>query len=466
MSLFDLVSHAIDNLWRSRLRSTLTVMGVVISVGFLATMVSFGTGLEEWAGEDFVRQDLFATLHVLPKVTETEDERGRLTRSVKHLTAEAYEQIAALPGIDMLYPELRFPVRIRLGSSETTAFLVAIPPEVGRRPPFDQIAYGRFLSPGDGPGIVVSQQLLRDLNVRVVDGGATEDSATDNGDDDLLPVAATELLGRELEVVSTSFDRRAMLRSLATPSDNVRPEFEDKTLRLPIVGIREEQTFFWPVAIIRGQAIIALEFGQELPNMGFNNVMQLSRRGEAEQGYTSVFVRGSSPDTAEELRHSIEDLGYEVVSFADNFESLRSGLWIFDAVMALFGGVGVLVATLSIANTMLTSVLERTREIGILVAIGAGERDVRRIYYVEAVTIGLIGGALGVASAWVATHLLNYVLYEFMLPVDVERIAILRMPPWLAGAGVAFAVVVSWLGGAYPAYRAARIDPVKALRHD
>ena len=87
-------------------------------------------------------------------------------------------------------------------------------------------------------------------------------------------------------------------------------------------------------------------------------------------------------------------------------------------------------------------------------------------YYVDAITIGLIGGAVGVAAAWVATHLENYVLYEFMVPAGVERIAVLRMPPWLAGAGVAFAINVSWVGGAYPAYRAARIDPVKALRHD
>ena len=93
MTLLDLAYHAIDTLWRSRLRSVLTVIGIVISVGFLITMVSLGTGLEQWINEDFVRQDLFASLRVSPKVTETEDERGRVTRSVKHLTDEAYEKM-------------------------------------------------------------------------------------------------------------------------------------------------------------------------------------------------------------------------------------------------------------------------------------------------------------------------------------------------------------------------------------
>lgn len=466
MTLFDLACHAIDNLWRSRLRSMLTVIGVVISVGFLLTMVSLGTGLEEWASEDFVRQDLFATLQVLPKVTETEDERGRLTRSVKHLTSEAYERIGALPGIEMAYPELRFPVRVRLGSSETTVNLVAIPLEVAQQFSFSQIAFGTSLTAGDGPGIVVSQQLLRDLNVRVVDDPGTSDLAADNGNDDLLPVAASELIGHELEVISTTFDRRAMLRSFATPSGNARPEFVDNTLRLPIVGIREEPSLFWGLGPGRGDAIITLDLGQQLPSMGFDNVRELYRRGEAERGYSSVYVRGSSPDDAEKLRQSIEGMGYEVNLFADDLKELRTYLRIFDSIMALLGGVAVLVATLSIANTMLTSVLERTREIGILIAIGAGERDVRRIYYVEAITIGLIGGVVGVVGAWVATHLGNYSVYEFMLPAGIERIAILRMPSWLAGAGVAFAVTISWLGGAYPAYRASRVDPVKALRHD
>ena len=463
MTLLDLASHAIDNLWRSRLRSILTVIGVVISVGFLITMVSLGTGLEEWVNEDFAGQDLFATLRVLPKMTETEDERGRLTRSVKHLTEEAYEEIGALPGIDMLFPELRFPVRVRLGSSETVVNLVAIPLQVAQQSPFNKVSFGTSLTAADGPGVVVSRQLLQNLNVRVVDDVSTSDPAGDNGDDDLLPVAATELLGHELEIISTSFDRRAMLRSLATPSDNVRPEFQDNTLRLPIVGIREG---FGMVDIVRGQAIISLELGRQLPSMGFDNVRELYGRGEAERGYSSVFVRGGSPDDAEQLRHTIEGMGYEVFSYAEDFKEMQTFLWIFDSIVALLGGVGVLVATLSIANTMLTSVLERTRENGILVAIGAGERDVRRIYYVEAATIGLIGGVVGVAGAWVATHLGNYLLYEFVAPGGVERIAVLRMPLWLGGAGVAFAVIVSWLGGAYPAYRAARIDPVKALRHD
>ncbi|MCH7823821.1 MAG: ABC transporter permease [Acidobacteria bacterium] len=465
MSLFDLLLHALENLWRSRLRSSLTVMGVVIGVGFLVTMVSLGAGLEEWANEDFISQNLFATLNVRPKIVEEEDERGRIARSVNHLTEEAYDRISALPGIEMLYPELRFPVRVRLGSSETTTFLLAIPLEVGQHPPLDKMAYGTFPSPGDGPGVVVSQALLRDLDVRVVDGGALDDAEAGNGDDELLPVAASELLGHELEIVSTTFNRARMIRSLAT-SENVRAEFEDNILRLPIVGIRPELNFFWGNAIGRGDAIVSLDLGKQLPTLGFSTLMELYDRGETEQGYSSVFVRGSSPEAAEDLRLSIEEMGYEVQSFADDLEEAKNFLWIFDSIMALLGGAGLLVATLGIANTMLTSMLERTREIGILVAIGASERDVRRIYFVEAMTIGLMGGTLGLAGAWLATHLGNYLLYEFVVPAGVEFVAIFRMPPWLAGAAVAFAIVISWIGGAYPAYRAARIDPVRALRRD
>ncbi len=123
-------------------------------------------------------------------------------------------------------------------------------------------------------------------------------------------------------------------------------------------------------------------------------------------------------------------------------------------------------AALGIINTMVTSILERTREIGVMKAIGGSERDIRWIFFSEAATIGFFGGAFGLALGWVVTRIANAVANHYLRPQGVPEVDLFYMPLWLIAGAMAFAVGVSLLAGLYPATRAARVDPVQALRHD
>jgi ABC-type lipoprotein release transport system permease subunit len=116
---------------------------------------------------------------------------------------------------------------------------------------------------------------------------------------------------------------------------------------------------------------------------------------------------------------------------------------------------------------MIMSILERTREIGIMKAIGAEDREIKMIFFVEAAVIGTLGGVLGVLSAWGITALANVLAFRFLLkPQGATFIDFFSLPSWLAASAILFALVVSILAALYPAARAARIDPVRALRHD
>jgi putative ABC transport system permease protein len=133
----------------------------------------------------------------------------------------------------------------------------------------------------------------------------------------------------------------------------------------------------------------------------------------------------------------------------------------------LLGGISLLVASFGIANTMIMSILERTREIGIMKAIGAEDREIKMIFFVEAAVIGTVGGVIGVLSAWGITALANILAFRFLLkPQGATFIDFFSLPPWLTASAILFALVVSILAALYPAARAARIDPVRALRHD
>jgi putative ABC transport system permease protein len=140
---------------------------------------------------------------------------------------------------------------------------------------------------------------------------------------------------------------------------------------------------------------------------------------------------------------------------------------IIDSVLGLLGGISLLVASFGIANTMIMSILERTREIGIMKAIGAEDREIKLIFFFEAAVIGLTGGIIGCLAAWGIDALANRLAYRFILkPQGASFVDFFSLPPWLWLGAILFALGVSILAALYPASRAARIDPVRALRHD
>jgi putative ABC transport system permease protein len=148
-------------------------------------------------------------------------------------------------------------------------------------------------------------------------------------------------------------------------------------------------------------------------------------------------------------------------------EQIRTVFLIMDSVLGLLGGISLLVASFGIANTMIMSILERTREIGIMKAIGAEDREIKLIFFLEASMLGLLGGVAGVLAGWGIDGIANKLAYRYFLkPRGASFIDFFELPPPLWLGAILFAVVVSILAALYPAARAARIDPVNALRHD
>jgi len=130
------------------------------------------------------------------------------------------------------------------------------------------------------------------------------------------------------------------------------------------------------------------------------------------------------------------------------------------------GMIGITVASLGIVNTMVMSILERYREIGIMKAVGATDGDVQRVFLFEAGMIGLLGGLLGLALGWVVSFVINEVINALMARQAAPRMEYFCFPWWLCLGAIAFSILVSLIAGVYPTLRAARVDPVIALRHD
>lgn len=190
------------------------------------------------------------------------------------------------------------------------------------------------------------------------------------------------------------------------------------------------------------------------------------KEGETE-GYPMAVVRVTDPEILTDVQKTINERGFSSFSVADQLKELRTVFLIVNASLSLLGGISLLVASFGIANTMIMSILERTREIGIMKAIGAEDREIKLIFFVEAALIGLAGGVTGSLAAWGIDSLSNRIAYRYLLkPRGISFVHFFALPPYLWLGAIAFAVCVAIVAALYPAARAARIDPVKALRHD
>ena len=150
-------------------------------------------------------------------------------------------------------------------------------------------------------------------------------------------------------------------------------------------------------------------------------------------------------------------------------EEIERIFLIINSSLALIGGIALLVASFGISNTMIMSIRERTREIGIMKAIGGSDSEIMRIFFIEASLIGLLGGAFGVIAGWGIDRVANVLANQWITRQAGQNFRLVEffsIPWYLSGGAILFAVLISLIAAIYPALRAAKVDPIKALRYE
>ncbi len=188
----------------------------------------------------------------------------------------------------------------------------------------------------------------------------------------------------------------------------------------------------------------------------------------AEGGVQHATVLVDREENVRAVVRRILDMGLHASAPLEMIERERFIYTMIFTAMACVAGVALLVAALGIANTMLMSVLERTREIGIFKAVGAGDGAVQLIFLVEGACLGALGGGLGLLLGWAGSFPADTWIRSLVsrdLKIELKE-SLFVFPPWLTVGVVAFAVLVTTLAAVYPARRAARVTPLTALRHE
>ncbi|HEY0761130.1 MAG TPA: FtsX-like permease family protein [Pyrinomonadaceae bacterium] len=487
MSFFDILHLALRNLRQAKLRAILTTMGVIVGVAVIVTMMSFGLGLQGNMLARFKALDLFNEIQVFGRGLSNlagldnrsrreEGERGNGRRRTdktptRILDDAGIKEIAAIKGVAYVEPSVNFGSYVRAnGKLLTQTVGGANIPNASTR--FQSFAAGKMISSPDANEAVVSERFVKDF------GYAKPADAVGQTFELLAPPADNKKEKTETEEEESP---NFFGIPLDDPGlDESSSDLEIKTFR--IVGvlsteIKEGAGQGGLRGMMPGAGIyLPLQMAHQwtIQHRGPMSQVELAlarasgnlAEGQTE-GYDRAVVRVEDPVQLTQVRQQITDLGFSSFSIVDEIDQIRTVFLIIDSVLGLLGGISLLVASFGIANTMIMSILERTREIGIMKAIGAEDREIKLIFFVEAAVIGVVGGILGVLIAWGIDGLANRLAYRFILkPQGASFIDFFSMPIYLSVGAILFALVISILAALYPASRAARIDPVRALRHD
>ncbi len=421
MKLRDLMGTALSNLTRHKARTALTTVGVIVGILTIVTMVSLGIGVQREMRDAFGSVGL-ETLRLYPVTEEagTFNPFGEPERT-KLLTPELVEALQAREDVLEAVPFLQLPYSMRLTMRLDGQEAEANP--WGPRPasipePFataPKTLAGVEDPPDEGGSVVVSDGLLTEL-------GSEESNFAG-------------LVGREVELVLYA------------------PRGESQAFRLEIAGITERE--FGTVALAHADRLAMLQWW-------YNDPDYLANRG-----YDEVFVRARTLNDAVQVVDWLSVQGYEVESLKTMLDLANRGMIIVQTMLGSVGALALLVASIGIANTMIMAVYERTKEIGILKAVGAAPGQIRLLFVVEASLIGLLGGVIGTAVGWLLGKGLNWLILEILRWQEVPMQGTFFVVSWwLVLAALAFATLVGLLAGLYPAARAARLAPLDALRYE
>jgi putative ABC transport system permease protein len=214
----------------------------------------------------------------------------------------------------------------------------------------------------------------------------------------------------------------------------------------------------------RAQVFVPLDFAQ-----GLQMLMPSDLRGGGglgERSYTAASVRVRKSRDVPAVEAGIRRLGFGAFSLLDASENMQRFFAILDLFLGIFGSLALAVASLGIVNTLVMAILERRREIGILKALGASDMDVKKLFFAEAGAMGIVGGGLGVTLGWMIGKVINAGTNIYMHRQNLPSQTFWYVPWWLVLGALGFSLVVSLISGLYPAARAAKLDPVQALRYE
>jgi ABC-type antimicrobial peptide transport system permease subunit len=451
VSWADALALALANVGRRFGRAVLTVLAVGLAAALLTALLTIATTAETRVLSELAKGGPLAGIKVsaaAPDPGEVDNDNAR-PGPPRDLDDEAVRRIAALPDVVSVVPVITSrilvvppiqPVRGETGPESAPPAAAGPQPDVE---PFVETLVGVDVTRADRLPITL---LAGRLPVR---GSLTEVAVTQGYLDrlDLDPKDPAVVVGTEIELGAPRF-----FSSLGE-EDNVRGRW----VRTLVVGVVAQEAAPGMILAPSQQARLAQEWAAAGGGVGVPGPFTVST-----SPYGGLFVVADGLDRVGKVRTQITAIGYSTSAPENLIASVQRYLRVVEIVLTAIGAIALVIASLGIASALLAAIRERRREIGVLKAIGARDRDVRRVFLIEASLLGFIGGVLGTMTGWGIARLVGSVVNGYLTDQGLAGVHLGLSVPILAG-GIAGSTLLALVAGALPARRAARLPAREAI---
>lgn len=448
MSTSDLIKMAIRNLWKRKLRTFLTVLGVVIGTTSIVVMVSIGIGMnegfqkqiEEWGSLQTITVSANANSYGDGGMAVAENSNGGSGGSAKktELNLAAIETIRQMEGVEAATPVVNSYMRIGYGKLIAEGQVVGIDPASMEAMGY-KITKGRALTAGDTKTMILGGTVVENFYNPRLSWSMREQAEKPE----------IEILG---ETVQLTYDWGYGTKNA---------DKKIKPIKMKVEGLlsgsgSDGYSMFMPIKELEKllTAQKKYEASQNTGGGGSNS----NNNGKKKGVYEQALVKVATMEQVKEIQEQIKEMGFGAYSLTDQLDAMKETTKMLRFMLGAIGAVSLVVAAIGITNTMVMAIYERTREIGVMKVIGASLADIKKLFLTEAAFIGFAGGAVGVVLSLGASKLVN------MVAAKQASQMMSSIPWWLCLATLGFATFIGVASGYFPARRAMGLSALSAIK--
>ncbi len=451
MRFLDLLTMSINNLRRRKVRTALTVLGVVIGTASVVVMVSLGIGLNALMMEMY---SSYGSMTAIEIYNYGNNGNNGTNDNPLYLTDDTVKEFLRIPHVTSASPVLETNVILKQGVYETNTSINGVTREFMEQIPLGQ---GKLPDP-------------KSTEMEFIYGNAIvqwfQNSKTGKGYWDTQELPDIDYMNKSMFVI---FDTDAYYQSRSGGSGDGTPvkapkKYLIRTAGVVEGGIDDYNSYAYGVYTDIDQLKTQLKkIYKKNPIPG----QPTNKKGKPYSYfiYNQAYVYVDDMENVTAVQKAITDMGFQANSQMEWIEQSQQTYNMIQLVLGGIGAISLFVAAIGIANTMMMSIYERTKEIGVIKVLGCDLRTIRNMFLLESGFIGFMGGVIGVAISYGIGFIMNHFLGIGQIMTG-QAGDISRIPLWLAAAAVVFAIFVGMAAGFFPSLRAMHLSPLAAIRNE